>query len=188
MRAWLAIDPGMGGAVAVIYEDGRVEAFHSPTITESKTTSAKLRSGKNKGENKKRRSTKRIRDVKGRFSLLCKFKQLMSEGLELKAVIEAVHSMPRDGVTQAFSFGQDYGQWEMALVALKIPYNKVSPSVWRPVMVGKGASKAESLSACRRMYPDLHLPLAKDEARAEAVLIAEWQRRTDLEISYPKKK
>jgi len=183
-----AIDPGKSGAVGVIYSDGRTEAWHSPLIVTRKTTSAKLKSGKRKGQNVKRRTEKRQIDLAGRMKLLAPFAKMAREGKNVLVTLEQVSSMPRDGKVQAFSFGYDFGTWEMALVALRLPYKLVRPNVWRPEMVGEKADKNESLKLCRRLYPKLSLPLAKDEARAEAILIADWQRRRELGLEMPRQR
>jgi len=47
------------------------------------------------------------------------------------AVIERVHSMPRDGVASAFKFGVSYGGLRMALVAAGIPFAAVEPQTWQ---------------------------------------------------------
>lgn len=183
---YVGIDPGKSGAVGVIYPDGTVDAWHNPVIVERKTTSAKLKSGPRKGQNAKRRTEKRHNDLDGRLCLLLPFARLARKGQEVIVTLEHISSMPRDGKVQAFAFGYDFGTWEMALVALKLKYLMVRPNVWRPAMVGKEADKRDSLILCRRLYPKLDLPLAKDEARAEAILLADWQRRklNGLEMPY----
>ena len=65
----------------------------------------------------------------------------------------------------------------MALTASGLSYVLVEPSKWRPALVGKGADKKESLYLARKLWPDVDMPLMKDEAKAEALLIAEWIRR-----------
>lgn len=194
---FVGIDPGKSGAVGVIYTDQSVfakaggykpdaEAWHNPLVIERKTTSAKLKSGKRKGQNVKRRTEKRHIDLAGRLRLLLPFARLhKTTEANVLVTLEQVSSGPRDGKVQAFSFGYDYGSWEMALVALGIPYTTVRPHVWRPEMVGVAATKKDSLKLCRRLYPKVDLPLEKDEARAEALLLADWQRRRAQKLSMP---
>ena len=47
-----------------------------------------------------------------------------------RAVIEAVHSFPGQGVSSTFKFGMNYGQWLGILAALEIPYIQVTPHKW----------------------------------------------------------
>lgn len=185
---FVGIDPGKSGAVGVIYDDGNVEAWHNPVNVTRKTTSAKLKSGKRKGQNVKRRTEKRHNDLGGRLRLLLPFAKLAKQGSKVLVTLEQVSAGPKDGKVQAFSFGHDFGTWEMALTALKLKYNLIRPHLWRPEMVGTGASKAESLKLCKRLYPKLDLPLAKDEARAEAILLADWQRRRELGLGMPQQR
>lgn len=190
MKIYVGIDPGMHGAVGAVYSDGMVESFHAPASVVYKTTNSKLKSGKNKGQKKKRRTSTFTRDLVGRFALLHRYKKMQRAGCQVHVVLEHVSSMPHDGRKQAFSLGADFGQWQMALTALRLPYTLVKPSLWRPTMVGVGTNKAASLEKCRSLFPGVDLPLAKDEARAEAVLLAEWYRiyRTPSEPKIRKQK
>lgn len=49
------------------------------------------------------------------------------------AVLEAVHSFPADAARAAFSFGTNYGLWQMALIGSAVPYDLVSPQKWKKV-------------------------------------------------------
>lgn len=49
---------------------------------------------------------------------------------DTRAVIEAVHSFPGQGVASTFKFGMNYGQWLGILAALEIPYIQVTPHKW----------------------------------------------------------
>lgn len=46
-------------------------------------------------------------------------------------MIERVHSMPRDGVKSAFTFGGNDGMWRGIMAALHIPYQRVEPKRWQ---------------------------------------------------------
>jgi hypothetical protein len=47
------------------------------------------------------------------------------------AFVEQVHSSPQMGVKSAFTFGQGFGQLEMALTAAGISFERVRPQVWQ---------------------------------------------------------
>lgn len=183
MRIWAGIDPGKSGAVAWIKEDGTAEAFFSPVLISRKKTRSKLKSGPNAGHNKLRTAQKIHHDLPGRFRLLLQLVALKAAGHDVLVTLEHASSRPKDGKAQAFSFGYDFGSWEMALVALGLPYQTVTPAKWRVEMVGQGKPKAESLKKARRLFPSVSLPLAKDEAKAEALLIAEWQRQRERSLN-----
>src|SRR4051812_35325229 len=47
------------------------------------------------------------------------------------AVVEKVHSMPKQGVASTFKFGMAYGTVLGIVGALKIPLHLVTPTVWK---------------------------------------------------------
>ena len=50
------------------------------------------------------------------------------------AMIEQVHSMPKQGVASSFKFGRHYGFLLGVLTALGIPYQTVTPQKWQKAM------------------------------------------------------
>src|ERR1019366_6452496 len=47
------------------------------------------------------------------------------------AIIENVHSMPKQGVSSTFKFGMAFGVVQGVVGALAIPYLLVTPQVWK---------------------------------------------------------
>lgn len=94
----------------------------------------------------------------------------------IKAYIEKVHSMPKQGVASSFTFGQGYGVLIGALSALCIPYELVTPQTWQKAMgcMTKG-DKNVSKAAAQRLFPSIKMT----HAIADALLIAEYGRRTE---------
>ncbi len=170
------IDPGNSGAVGWIMPDGTAESHHMPQIVTRRKVNSKLKSGKNKGQKKERTETKIYPDLPGIYKLVQQLALVRSFGYEVRVMLENVTSGPKDGVRQAFSFGYAKALCEMALTALQIPYELVSPGQWRTQVVGKDKTKADSLRLARRLFPQVELPLVKDEARAEALLLAHYYR------------
>lgn len=82
--------------------------------------------------------------VAGMSSLIREFS---AEG-DCRAVMEAVHSMPRDGVKSAFTFGQNFGQWQGVLSALNIPVREIPPQKWMKLI---GAMPKEVKDRKRRI-------------------------------------
>lgn len=114
----------------------------------------------------------------------------------VSALIERVHAMPHQGVSSMFKFGANFGQWIGRLEALLVPYDFVTPKSWQKKMFGaapklyhtKGGrkaldNKAMSLSTARRLFPQCQALLSrkKDHNRADALLIAEYNRRAQNE-------
>jgi len=95
------------------------------------------------------------------------------------AGLEQVGSMPGQGVASTFKFGINYGWWQGALEALGIPYVLVRPQEWQKGVVPKKKSPSDkpSLLVARRMFPTAELHLQKHHGRADALLIADWVRR-----------
>lgn len=91
-----------------------------------------------------------------------------------KAYIEQVYSSPQMGVKSAFSFGQSFGQLEMALTAASIPFERITPQKWQKAMgcMTKG-DKNVSKRRAQELFPDLKIT----HATADAILIAEYGKR-----------
>lgn len=49
----------------------------------------------------------------------------------IKAAIEKVHSMPKQGISSSFKFGLGYGGLRMALTASRISFEDVLPRTWQ---------------------------------------------------------
>lgn len=89
------------------------------------------------------------------------------------AVIENVHSMPRQGVASSFKFGFVAGCLQQAIASAGIPMVLVEPRVWKrrfSLSCDKKMSRVragELLPSHRSLWP-----LIKHDGRAEAALIA----------------
>lgn len=146
----IGVDPGISGAVALRSPQG-IDVFDMPT-----------------------------HDLKGRTRIdihaldhkLNTLVLLHEPGL---AVIEDVHSMPKQGVASSFAFGFAAGVIQSLLVARGVPIRLVSPGAWKRVL-GLGRDKDESRLRASRLYPrHAHLwARKKDDGRAEAVLLAHY--------------
>lgn len=89
------------------------------------------------------------------------------------AAVEAVHAMPKQGVTSSFNFGRSYGVVLGVLAALDAPVTHLRPTVWK-----KAAGLTADKSASRRLATDIWpahadaFKLVKHDGRAEAALLA----------------
>ena len=90
------------------------------------------------------------------------------------AVIEKVHSMPKQGVKSSFTFGQSYGFLRGLLIACEIPFEEVTPRKWQQCMgcLSKG-DKNVTKSKAQELFPEVKIT----HAIADALLIAEYARR-----------
>jgi hypothetical protein len=152
---YIGIDPGLSGAVATI-SGTDVKLYDTPTAETGK-------------------GTKRDYLIANMSSILYKIYE------DSFCVLEAVHSMPKQGVASSFSFGRGLGIWEGILSAHNIPYAKVAPQTWKKAMIADMPrdNKDSSRIAATRLFPNAvdMLSRKKDDGRAEALLMAEYGRR-----------
>lgn len=157
---YIGIDPGKFGAIAILDGNG---------VLLNVTNTPLLECGDF--------------DVLKMYSILsCQ----MSLGYYPLIVIEDVHSMPRDGVRGAFSFGRGLGIWHsiMSIVAppsSKEKYKKVSPQVWKRHFGLYGIkNEVERKTKARQKVIELFPYMSgeftkqKDHDKAEAALMARW--------------
>jgi hypothetical protein len=90
------------------------------------------------------------------------------------AFIERVHSMPGQGVSSSFKFGQGYGFLRGCLIARGMTFEEVSPAVWQKALgcLSKG-DKNVTKARAQQLVPHLKIT----HAIADSLLIAEYGRR-----------
>lgn len=166
----IGIDPGISGAVCELNPASRTARFFdTPTV--------QIKSGK---------TMKNMLDIPACVTILRKLSALG----DVKVTIEKVNPMPSFGnggerrgmgVTSAFSFGKGYGIWLGILSALAIPFEEVHPLTWKKTMMADmGKEKDASRVKAMQLYPATAtgLTLKKHHGRADALLLAEFGRRT----------
>ncbi len=89
--------------------------------------------------------------------------------------LEAVHSMPGQGVASSFKFGKGYGFLRGVVTALKYPLYDVTPQKWQKALScltrgDKNVSKAKA----QQLFPHLKIT----HSVADSLLIMEFGRRT----------
>ena len=103
----------------------------------------------------------------------------MAPDISKYAIIEAVHSMPGQGVKSVFTFGKGYGQWLGILSTLKIPYIEVTPHKWMKwygsMPKEKKARKNHLKHLAQQRFPDVKITLST----SDAILIANYLRETN---------
>lgn len=95
----------------------------------------------------------------------------------VKAIIEKVHSMPGQGVSSSFKFGQNYGFLKGILTALSIPYEEVTPQRWMKyygMKKNKEESKTEWKRRLRQRAEQLFPNVKITANTADAILIANY--------------
>jgi crossover junction endodeoxyribonuclease RuvC len=97
---------------------------------------------------------------------------------QAEAWLEAVHAMPKQGVSSSFKFGDAFGTVKGVMGALRIPLHLITPAKWKRA-AGLSADKSASRRRACELWPD-HSDLfarVKDDGRAEAALLAELGRQ-----------
>lgn len=97
------------------------------------------------------------------------------------AVIELVHSMPKQGVSSAFKFGEGCGVVRGVISTLGISSSFVSPQRWKKHF-RLDANKEKARREALRLFSAVpeHFQRVKDEGRAEASLIARYYAETKV--------
>jgi crossover junction endodeoxyribonuclease RuvC len=92
-------------------------------------------------------------------------------GRPMRAIVERVHAMPRNGSQAAFSQGATLGSILATLQLVRARIELVTPQAWKRSL-GLSSDKSASLDRARLLFPDAPLDRQKDHGRAEALLIA----------------
>lgn len=142
----MGIDPGMTGAIAVI-GDSRQEVYDMPV--------GSVQIGK----------TARNRIIPELLARL--IRDLMPVDV---CYIEEVSSMPNQGISGAFAFGQSHGLVLGAVATTGTRIVRLRPQMWQRAIKATKDPRVRALE----LYPSFagELKRAKDEGRADAILIA----------------
>lgn len=151
----LGIDPGLTGAWAMLEEDGSLLAVEDlPVIRDGRLAWI---------------------DADALLSRLLEARG----GRPMRAIVERVHAMPRNGSQAAFSQGATLGSILATLQLVRASIELVQPATWKRAAGLSGAKdatdrerKSASLDRARLLFPDAPLDRVKDHGRAESLLIA----------------
>jgi crossover junction endodeoxyribonuclease RuvC len=147
MRYYLGVDPGTSGAFGVVNEHGAYVGHCLFTETLSDIYD-QLEAGTYQGTPGK---------IEIDFALL-----------------EQVHSMPKQGVSSSFKFGMSFGFCLGLLTCSKIPYELISPVKWQNEMHCRtGGDKNITKQLAQQLWPNIKIT----HGFAEALLLAELARR-----------
>ena len=96
------------------------------------------------------------------------------------AMLEFVASMPGQGVSSVFKFGEGYGKLQMALCAAGIPFARVTPAKWQGALGCRtGGNKNISKGRAQELFPSVKCT----HAISDSLLLAEYCRRTRNSLS-----
>lgn len=156
---YVGIDPGLSGAIAFIFPDGTVSTYDTPVIKVSKN-------GKNRNVYLAGAMHDHLTQLEESFP-----------GHKCHVALEKVGPMPGNGAAAMFSMGHGLGLWEGLIVASGLPLTYVIPQAWKK-MFGLDRDKNKSILKAKQLFPTADITLKKHDGRAEALLMAEYLRRT----------
>lgn len=162
----LGIDPGLSGAVAIIYHNGELQVIDTPTAVV-------------KGTKRDYLTGDMMRILAGAIPHNA---GLATKGALMFAVLEKGIAMPRQSSSTTYVTGRGGGLWEGLLAGLSIPYRLIEPVKWKRAMgIPPGSDKGASRVLAQRTFPQAASVFSrvKDDGRAEAALMAEWLRRQE---------
>lgn len=101
--------------------------------------------------------------------------------------VEKVASMPGQGVSSTFNFGQSFGYILGVLESHYIPYQLISPRKWKN-HYGLDSDKSKSIEMAKRLFPTVSLfPTGRckkeNDGMAESLLIALYAKRISGEAN-----
>jgi len=145
----IGIDPGVSGAIAELYPDGRLYTYDMP-IFELIT----------KGR-------------KRRLVNAAALSQLMTDPFPEHVFVEQVGSRPGESPRAAFSFGEGFGVIKGIVGTLSLSVTFVRPQMWKKAL-GLTADKGQARQRATELFPNNaeSFKRVKDDGRAEAALIA----------------
>ena len=150
----IGVDPGMSGAIAILDGDNIVEIHDMPVA--GGTVSEQMLVGL----------------------------EFWDQNIYGTVVIEDVHSMPKQGVSSVFKFGECKGIVKGVFAQAHRPIEYVSPQRWkRDLRLPK--DKTAARQRARELWPsdEPRFRRVKDDGRAEAALIAYWYQTRHLRAS-----
>lgn len=155
----LACDPGLTGAFC-FYDPKKGQMEVEPMPTFMRDTGRKTK--------RKTLDEHALHDLVGRFT------DMGAKHL----YIEQVGGMPGQSASAAFSFGQGYGAVRMAALGRGMSIEAVPAATWKAALRVPAAKLGARQRASEMIPTHRHLwPLAKDDGKAEAALLALYAQR-----------
>lgn len=168
---YIGIDPGLRGAVAVV-GDGYANVWDTPTVRVAKGNEYAL------AEMVRLIYEAQDQDYKHGGDIDPQIHAMLETGVIVPNKIEGRPDWKGQSARTTAVQWRGIGLWEGILAGLGIPYTLVPPRTWK-ASYGITADKSEAIVQAQRLFPSAaHLMYrARDDGRAEALLLAEYGRR-----------
>jgi hypothetical protein len=156
MKAFLGIDPGKKGGLAIVREDTGLHAYIVMPGT--------------------------VVDIA--IWISSQYNEHEESGYSLIMVSERAQPMPKQGIVSAFGYGKHFGGFEAISAMLEMPYHDIHPVTWKKAMM-VNSDKSSSIKKCKQIFPTVNLKATSrsttdHDGLAEAILLAEYGRRINL--------
>ena len=146
----IGIDPGLGGAVSVLADDGTLVSMHDTPVLTLRTS----------------RGSRQEYDLPALAALLAPY-----AGPQTHVLIEEAQAMPGQGTRSMFQVGLGMGVWLGILGALGMAHTRVRPGVWKKAL-RLTSDKEQARLRAMQLFPQADLRRKKDHGRSEALLLA----------------
>jgi crossover junction endodeoxyribonuclease RuvC len=169
MSYFLGIDPGITGAIALLYETELIDVQDLPTMPVGQGT------GRVKNQINAAAFAVAIRGLLEQVPThhLVTDEAVDRHHLLPMVFVEKVGAMPDQGIAGAFSLGDTVGCLRGVVTALGLPIQWVTPQSWKKFYkLPKEKDVARSVAI--NLYPKAPLHLKKHHNRSEAILIARY--------------
>jgi Holliday junction resolvasome RuvABC endonuclease subunit len=155
-KAYLGIDPGNTGCIAIIPAKGKIRSFYTGEKVETDFWDWF--------------SAQQASEVLEHWGQQCI--------LELCG-LERVWGRPGQNVKTTSMLMENFGTWKGILSALDVPFAEVLPKEWQQIIQDEPGkdSKKKSLSLARKLFSDVPLNLEKYHNRADSLNIALYVKR-----------
>ena len=156
----IGIDPGLGGAIAILEDKKVLDLFEMPVMAEGKKNKKQINGSQIFNE-----ISKRVKNYKTE---------------NINVIIEQVSAMPGQGVTSMFNFGQSFGILKGISSAMQLPTYFVRPAKWKKYFNLINSNKDASRTRAIEIFPyfSTYLSKKKDSNKADAILIASFYYET----------
>ena len=172
MRITFGIDPGLGGALAILADGVPLSVHDMPTMQVGDKTEVDA----------------------AKLAAIIRGERAAHRGAYFSGCIERVRAMPprkgeggiqrSAGAQSSMNFGDSYGQAKAVFAVLGIPYTRAEPQSWKRHfgLIGQDKDASRKLALIR--FPTMadRLKRNKDDGRAEALLLALWHDSTSARL------
>ena len=99
------------------------------------------------------------------------------------AVIEKVHSFPKQGVRSVFTFGKNFGMWLGILATHEIPYLEITPQKWMKYYGSMPRDKKDRKNYLKHLAQSLYPSVRVTLKTADAILLAHYSKQLSPDMS-----